>query len=159
MERARKEEKLSKIRRASGPRRVRSEEGRPSSWSISSFFCSSSSVLLVRSSFSALCPLSSGSVRHFLLFPIGPFAIFLCPSRLLILSTVRARQGQRGPQRPGPGAKAWRTRVRLRLKIALVFDPVFDRFWTVFDPQDGSKIDPKSLPKSIVLCIVSLINI
>ena len=121
--------------------------------------------------FSALRLLSSWFVRHFLpfvLFLLGPFVIFcsfpLVPSSFSALSLPSinfvsypgAKMGaaQRGLQRPGPGLRAWRTRVRLRLKIALVFDPVFDRFWTVFDPQDGSKIDPKSLPKSIVLCIV-----
>ena len=61
---------------------------------------------------------------------------------------------QGGLGRSGPIAQGTYPTLQLRLKIALVFDPVFVRFWTVFDPQDGSKIDPKSLPKSIVLCIV-----
>ena len=121
--------------------------------------------------FSALRLLSSWFVRHFLpfvLFLLGPFVIFcsfplvpssfsaLSPSSISSFGRPGAKMGaaQRGPRRPGPGPNGGYPRVRLRLKIALVFDPVFDRFWTVFDPQDGSKIDPKSLPKSIVLCIV-----
>ena len=103
-------------------------------------FCPLSSFLWVRSSFSAL---SHWSLRH---FPLSQPSVnsFNSPGAT----------GPTGSPATRPPPNGGYPRVRLRLKIALVFDPVFDRFWTVFDPQDGSKIDPKSLPKSIVLCIV-----
>ena len=120
--------------------------------------------------FSALRLLSSWFVRHFLpfvLFLLGPFVIFcsfplvpssfsaLSPSSISSFGRPGAKMGaaQRGPRRPGPPVRGRRTRPCLRLNFVIFFDPVFDRFWTVLDPQDGSKIDQTSVPKSMFLWI------
>ena len=90
--------------------------------------------------------LSSWSVRHFLLLPLGQFVIFC--SVVLVFSFLELSGAKMGAaQRHGPDPRAWWTRVRVQLKIALVFDPVFYRFWSDSTPQDGSKIDQKAVPK------------
>ena len=64
---------------------------------------------------------------------------------------IGAAQGDSG--RPGTRVNASRTRVRLRLKIALVFDPVLGSFWDGFGSQNWSKIDEKWVSKLILFLI------
>ena len=52
---------------------------------------------------------------------------------------------QGGLARQGPRAQGGHTTLQLRLKIALVFDAVFLRFWLHLGFQDGLQNRPKPL--------------
>ena len=52
---------------------------------------------------------------------------------------------QGGLARSGPRVNPTPTTLQLRLKIALVFDAVFLRFWLHLGSQDGLENRPKSL--------------
>ena len=51
---------------------------------------------------------------------------------------------QGGLGRSGPRVQGGNPTVQLRLKIALVFDAVFLRFWLHLGSQDGLQNRPKS---------------
>ena len=52
---------------------------------------------------------------------------------------------QGGLASPGPRPTSCKTTMQLRIKIALVFDAVFLRFWLHLGSQDGFENRPKSL--------------
>ena len=59
---------------------------------------------------------------------------------------------QGGLARQGPRATSTYTTLQLRLKIALVFDAVFLRFWLHLGSQDGFQNRPKPLKNHLRKC-------
>ena len=59
---------------------------------------------------------------------------------------------QGGLARQGPRADPTTTTLQLRLKIALVFDAVFLRFWLHLGSQDGLENRPKSFKNHLRKC-------
>ena len=59
---------------------------------------------------------------------------------------------QGGLGRSGPRTQGGHPTVQLRLKIALVFDAVFLRFWLHLGSQDGLENRPKSFKNRLRNC-------